>query len=317
MVDRRTFLEGGLTLTAAMGAPSLGEVARAEAGHGFETTGSPWPLRNSEAFIYRSKAVGDDMAIGLWSNVGQGPLRAGGTTVPLEVVYVLDGSFALAVAASVCRLLAADRIDPGFPPVLLVGVDYPEHRPNARTRDYTMRESVPEYLNKLLDVGSPQTTPGGAEKFLEFLEKELDPFIRAKYPVKDGPAGIFGDSFGGTFTFFAFMKQSKLFDRYWLGSPGIFETSSDYVAAFEATLKRRLVHPTKMFLSIGTKEMAGGVDIYEDIGRNFNRMLSALRRNPSNDLAWSSKIYDGYTHTSVLLPALNDAFLYLYGRSAR
>lgn len=317
MFDRRDFLENGLKLTAALGVSQLDVgLAHAETGEGLKNVGSPWPLRNSEAFEYQSRAVGDKMAVGVWAHPGSSALRAGGKGPPLEVVYVLDGSFALAVAAAVCRLLAADLINPGFPPVLLVGVDYPDDKLNARTRDYTMTDSVPASLGKVLKTTTPQTTPGGADKFLAFLEGELDPLIRARYNTTSNPAGIIGDSFGGTFTFYAFLRQSRFFDRYWLGSPGLFSTSTDYIAQFEACLREKRVHPTRMFLSMGSKEMSGGIDFYEDLGRNFNRLLSALRRNPSTDLTWSSRIYDGYTHTSVFTPSLNDALIYLYGKNA-
>jgi len=317
MVDRRDFLENGLKLTAALGVSQLDVgLAHAETREGLKSVGSPWPLRNSEAFEYQSSAVGDKMAVGVWAHPASNALRSDGKGPPLEVVYVLDGSFALAVAATVCRLLAADLINPGFPPVLLVGVDYPDDKLNARTRDYTMKDSVPASLGKVLKMTTPQTTPGGADKFLAFLESELDPLIRSKYNTTNSPAGIIGDSFGGTFTFYAFLQQSRLFDRYWLGSPGLFSTSTDYVARFEACLKEKRIHPTKMFLSMGSREMSGGVDFYEDIGRNFNRILSALRKNPSADLVWSSKVYDGYTHTSVFTPALNDALIFLYGKYA-
>ena len=53
---------------------------------------------------------------------------------PLDIVYVLDGSWALAMAATICQLQLVDLVKPGFPPLLLVGVDYPEGQPNARTR---------------------------------------------------------------------------------------------------------------------------------------------------------------------------------------
>src|SRR5688500_121450 len=96
---------------------------------------SPWPVRNSEAVEFRSKAAGDTMAVGVWSDSRQRPLRTVGKAAPLDIVYVLDGSFMLATAATACTLLAADRVNPGFPSLLLVGVDYPEDRPNARTRD--------------------------------------------------------------------------------------------------------------------------------------------------------------------------------------
>ncbi|WBX86221.1 alpha/beta hydrolase [Sphingosinicella microcystinivorans] len=242
-------------------------------------------------------------------------MRSDAKGAPLDVVYVLDGSFALGLASTICILQSVDLINPGYKPVLLVGVDYPEDAVNARTRDYTMKDSVSSSLGKRLAQASP-ITPGGADKFLEFLENELDPLIRARYNTTNGPAGIVGDSFGGTFTFYAFLRQSKLFDRYWIGSPGVFTTSTDYVAQFDARLKEKLVHPTKMYLSIGSKEMSGGVEFYEDMGRNYNRMVSALHRNKSADLTWASKIYDGDTHTSVVLPAMNDAMIYLYGNHA-
>jgi predicted alpha/beta superfamily hydrolase len=156
--------------------------------------------------------------------------------------------------------------------------------------------------------------PGGADKFLAFLEGELDPFIRSKYNTTNKPAGILGGSFGGTFTFYAFLKQSRLFDRFWLGSPGILTTDTDYVAKFAALLKGKLAHPSKMFLSLGSRELNGGLDLYEDVGRNFTRLVSALNRTPNDRLDWTSKIYDGRTHTSGFAPSLTDALLYLFGK---
>jgi predicted alpha/beta superfamily hydrolase len=145
------------------------------------------------------------------------------------------------------------------------------------------------------------------------MEEELDPHIRASYNVNDKPAGLLGDSFGGTFTYYAFLQQSKLFGRYWMGSPGIFTTETDYVAKFEKAVAGDLVHDTKMYLSLGALEANGGVPIYEDMGRNFNATVSALNKHPNDKLTWKSQIYPGHTHTTVFTPALNDAFLYLYG----
>lgn len=315
MFGRREFLLSGVGLTAALGAPAFNAgLARAEDLSGFKNTGQPWPLRGTEAFEYHSRAVGDKMAIGVWSPPKTLPAIAPlGENPPLDVVYVLDGSFALNIAATICMLQYADLINPGFAPVLLVGVDYPVGQPNARSRDYTMADSVPAAMREALSA-SPQTTPGGADKFLAFLEGELDPFIRSKYHTTEKPAAILGSSFGGTFTFYAFLKQSKLFDRFWLGSPGILTTETDYVAQFATLLKGKLAHPTKMFLSAGSRELNGGVDLYQDLGRNYNRLVGALNKTPNDRLNWTSRIYDGHTHTSVFAPALNDALLYLFGK---
>lgn len=315
MPDRRDLLRNGIALSTAMSiAQIVPGIGQAKTGTGLQAKNAPWPLRASEAFEYPSQAVGDTMAIGVWSPFPSPPLRNEDGNAPLDVIYVLDGSFALAAAATACRLALADLISPGATPVLLVGVDYPVGETNARTRDYTMRDSVPANLQKVLASRGPDTpenTPGGADKFLRFLEGELDPLIRSRYNTTNKPAGIIGDSFGGTFAFYAFIQQSRLFDRYWLGSPGLFTTDTDYVEQFRQCLKGDLVHPTKMFLSIGSKEMSSGIDFYDDLGRNFNRLLGTLRTHPSDRLEWSSKVYEGHTHTSVLLPALNDAMIYL------
>src|SRR5690606_23809920 len=103
-------------------------------------------------------------------------------------------------------------------------------------------------------------------------------------------------------------------DRYWLGSPGIFTTGTDYLAQFRERLSAPLVHDTRMFLSLGSMEANGGIDFYEDMGRSFNSMVSALNTKPNAQLTWNHRVYPGLTHTSVLAPAMNDALLYLWGQ---
>jgi predicted alpha/beta superfamily hydrolase len=276
---------------------------------------APWPLRGSEAFEIASEAVGDSFAVGVWQPEERVLALTGRTAEvgqPMDLVYVLDGSWALGMAAAMCTLQLVDLINPGFPRLLLVGVDYPVGAVNSRSRDYTMVDSAPKAMAEGL-AASPKTATGGADNFLRFLEEELDPLIRSRYNTTGKPAGILGDSFGGTFTFYAFLKQSKLFDRYWLGSPGIFTTSTDYLTKFRETLAAPLVQDTKMFLSLGSMEANGGIDFYEDMGRSFNSMVSALKTKPNAQLKWQHQVYPGKTHTSVLAPAMSDALLYLYG----
>jgi predicted alpha/beta superfamily hydrolase len=226
---------------------------------------------------------------------------------------VLDGGWCLAAAAAVALVQLVDLVRSGFPPLLLVGIDYPEGRPGSRSRDYTMADAVPD--DPMIDAmkAHPLTAPGGADRFLAFIEGELDPLIRARYPVAGKTAGIIGDSFGGTFTFYAFLKQSRLFDRYWLGSPGLFTTGTDYIAQAEAMLAGPLVHDTRMYLSCGELEAAGGVELYEDMGRNYSRLVDVISRRAHPQLAHHAKIYAGHTHATIVMPAMNDALLYLYG----
>src|SRR5262245_1827250 len=101
---RREFLMTGVGMTAALGMPAVSAApARAEDFGGFKNTGQPWPLRDSAAFEYQSKAVGDKMAIGVWSPPKRLPgMAALGDNPPLDVIYALDGSFALSMTAAIC-----------------------------------------------------------------------------------------------------------------------------------------------------------------------------------------------------------------------
>lgn len=279
---------------------------------------TPWPLRGSQSFDLRSKAVGDTFAIGVWQPDPTFLSRLGvSAAAGLDVLYLLDGAWALNLASSICMLQLADLIRPGFRPLLLVGVDYPAGRLNARTRDYTMPDDGSlghPMLRDALKLGSiPEVTPGGADQFLAFLETELDPLIRARYQVADGPGGLFGVSYGGSLATYAFIRQSRLFNRYWLGSPGLFTSASDWPGQFEKVAGGPLVHDTRMFLSFGELEAWGGVPFYEDMGRNFGRITNGLARHPNPQLTARSKLYPGHTHTSIVAPAMNDALLTLYG----
>jgi predicted alpha/beta superfamily hydrolase len=271
-----------------------------------------WSLPESEALEVWSEAVRDSFAIGIARPAPLPPAIAGAAGPP-RLVYVLDGSFMLGMTAAIALLQRADLIRPGFPRLLLVGVDYPQGTPNRRSHDFTMEDSVWPPMREALEA-MPGNTPGGAADFLRFLEDELDPLIRSRYEVAEGPAGILGDSFGGTFTFYAFLRQSRLFDRYWLGSPGVFTTGTDYVGKFAEVVRGELVHDTRMYLSIGEVEANGPIDFYNDMGGKFRQMVEALEAHPNPRLAHRSLIYPGHTHTSVLAPAVNDAILYLYGQ---
>ena len=117
-MKRRDFVLSATSMSAVALTPSAAAAARESAGLQSST---PWPVRGSEAFEFESAAVGDTMAVGVWRPDPQ-ILAAGGRDAnePLDIVYVLDGSWALGVAATICTLQLVDLIKPGFPPLMLV-----------------------------------------------------------------------------------------------------------------------------------------------------------------------------------------------------
>jgi hypothetical protein len=62
---------------------------------------------------------------------------------------------------------------------------------------------------------------GGAEKFLECIEKEVFPFMESNYRVSSTGRGLGGYSYGGLFSLYVLFKRPDLFSLYYAGSPSI------------------------------------------------------------------------------------------------
>lgn len=63
-------------------------------------------------------------------------------------------------------------------------------------------------------------TTGGSEKFIQFLEKELQPYIQENYKVNDEKT-IIGQSLGGLLATEILFKKPELFNNYIIVSPSM------------------------------------------------------------------------------------------------
>ncbi|MEM1133529.1 MAG: alpha/beta hydrolase-fold protein [Pseudomonadota bacterium] len=312
-ISRRAVLAGSALGASAGLIPGVAQAF--QRGQGLQSLGTSVSIADSEALEIFSNEVGDRFSVSVWRDVQFSKLT--GTYDPNQthdVVYALDGKWMLPIAAQVALSELIDPASQGFPRLLIVGIDYIEGTPNARLRDYMPANAIPEQY-RLIPQTTPETTPGGAAQFLKFLENELDPLIRAKYKTTDKPAALLGDSAGGAFGAYAFTQQTELFDRYWLGSPGIYKTQEDYLGQFAATLEKELVHDTRIFISLGELEMHSPIESFRALGRSYADMVGSLRSTSNSALSWEDKIYPDKTHLSVVLPALQDAMLYLFSKT--
>lgn len=98
-----------------------------------------------------------------------------GQATTYDVMYLIDGESTTGMMTQIATLLQHWDFAPSL---ILVGV---ENKENWRRRDLTPTKS-----------GSPS---GGADRFLNFFQKELIPFINKKYPT-NGSNTLFGHSYG-------------------------------------------------------------------------------------------------------------------------
>ena len=265
-------------------------------------------VAQSEQFELRSDKIGEDFLI----QVGL-PASYGSADKRYPVVYLLDGNTSFGAATDIARRLVHDLIEPGIPEVIVVGIGYvkAERMMGLRTRDLTPKGSVPQSYHEMTDHLFPfKQTSGGADDFLAFIENEVDSVIRKRYQTDGGKAGILGNSFGGLFTYYAFLKQSPLFDKYWFGSPGLIEEDTRLLDDLPALLQKTDFKGQRIYISVGERELHHS--FYGPLGRNYAKMVEAFETYPGQDLSMKSQVFLGATHTSVMPAALTQALLYLY-----
>ena len=129
--------------------------------------------------------------------------------------WMLDGNAALMVfdAALLEELAARPR-----PPVLVfVGYDNDLRIDSpARTRDYTFVADSREGAD-----GTTALAGGGADAFLEVLERGVRPGVAARVATDPRRQALWGHSFGGLFVLHALYTRGGAFSDYAAGSPSL------------------------------------------------------------------------------------------------
>jgi predicted alpha/beta superfamily hydrolase len=131
----------------------------------------------------------------------------------LPVVYLLDGDFfGPMLSVGLRQMNRAGKL----PPLILVSVGYSsvEKMDSLRVRDYLYPATIPS---------DEMEAPGGGDRFLDFLEKELTPYIDKLYPSNPKTSVLMGHSFGGYFTLYSMLsyleRNSGPFSRFISASP--------------------------------------------------------------------------------------------------
>lgn len=164
----------------------------------------------------------------------------GGRSYP--VLYVLDAEWHFDLAtANVEYLSECSASDLLIPEMIVVGIINID-----RDKDFTPTVRT-EY------EGMEFPTSGGAAQFLEFLEVELIPAIDNTY--RTAPYRVLsGWSFGGLFTFFAYMNAPEVFNAFLGISPSLWWDESTLLEQYS---EKKRARPTKLIATIGTAEEGG------------------------------------------------------------
>ena len=241
---------------------------------GTRAESSPLPpatIAGTQSLSITSSIVGQDF--NLYVNL---PRDYQDTTKSLPVIYLLDGQWDFPLLNAI---FGEEYYDGFVPGVIVVGIAWGGKEPNydfLRARDLS-----PTHIDQV-----PQS--GGAPKFLDFLKKELIPFVDSKYRTNKNDRTLVGSSFGGLFTLYALFHETELFNRYILTSPAIgWDNQSIY--SFEKEFAEKTSRPpVRVFMAVGGLE--GDVDAFE-------KFVDHLKSKNYKGLEVSSRVLEGMGHS--------------------
>jgi predicted alpha/beta superfamily hydrolase len=172
---------------------------------------------------------------------------------------------------------------------IIVGIGYGGKGPQAklnwvlgRTRDLTpaVDPTAEEYFqSRLMDMGitNVDIKTGGAELFLESIEKELFPYIESNYRIDPQKRILCGYSYGGLFALFTIFNNPGLFSGYLVGSPSIhykngmtFNYESNYAKSHKDL-------NADVFISAGALEKSTSENVAEVVAILRSRKYEGLR----------------------------------------
>lgn len=210
----------------------------------------------------------------------------------LPVLYLLDGENHFHIVSAYIDYLSHWQVIPKTIVVGIISVD--------RRKDLTPTNSLLNFDRK---IDSSYKTTGGNEKFLQFIQQELMPYVEANF--KTSPFKILaGHSFGGITSINCMFTHPDMFDAYIAISPSLWWDSKYVLKLAARKLKALSTLNKKFFYSNGNEGGSFRNDILD---------LDSLI-NQSSLKGFEHK-YINYLHESHMsepIPAYYDALRFIY-----
>ena len=155
------------------------------------------------------------------------------------VIYLLDGS-ANEDFIHIVGLVQYFNMTFKMPNTIIVGIANVDRR-----RDFT-------FPTKNAALKKTYPTTGGSAKFIDFVEKELQPYINANYKLND-TSYLIGQSLGGLMATEILLKKPDLFTNYIIVSPSLWWDDESLLKEAPALLAAQTDTKKWVYISVGTE----------------------------------------------------------------
>ena len=177
------------------------------------------------------------------------------------------------------RSLASSTYDGFVPGAVVVGIAWGGTNPNY---DFLRARDLTPSATKQAPIG------GNAPKFLQFIKKELIPFIDARYRTKKNDRTLMGSSLGGLFTLYTLFQETSLFNRYVLTSPAIGWDDGVIERYIKNYTPNKPQLPVRLFMAVG------GLEGNES---SFEKFADRLNAKKLAGLEMETRVLEGSGHS--------------------
>lgn len=229
-----------------------------------------------KAIKLQSKVLNEDRYFYVYTPVGYNTSQD-----KYPVLYVLDGDASFFFSLAIANFLSNNG---RIPKTIVIGI------PNInRMRDFTpsVNEQTPH--------------SGGGDKFLEFLEDELIPYIDQHYRTHPFRT-LYGHSLCGMFSIYTLFTKPNMFKAHIAVSPYLIYDDEYVIKQVESGLKEQQFFDNYLFITVGNEPAY------------FNSLdkMSKLLKNNTKQLQWIYYKKENEDHGSVPLKSLYDGLIFIY-----
>jgi predicted alpha/beta superfamily hydrolase len=206
------------------------------------------------------------------------------------VLILLDGGAYFKLASGIVHFMSSNRNQNNFmPETIIIAIENVD-----RERDFTVTKIKTKRPN----------TMGGGRNFLDFIEKELIPYIDKNYRTEPFRT-LAGHSLGGLLTLNSYIDKNSIFNAYLSIDPSIWWD--------EVTMKNKVdsISPVSLNKKLYIATANQGEANYERNKKRHDSLYALLKKKSGAHLNAENEYFEKENHWSVPLIALYRGLKYL------
>jgi uncharacterized protein len=238
----------------------------------------------------QSKELGEKRTLNIYLPEGYNPKD----TTRYPVIYLLDGS-ADEDFIHIVGLVQFNSFEwvNQLPKSIVVGIATVDRR-----RDYTFQTTIEKDKKAF-------PTAGHSDRFISFLEKELQPYVQARYQTNNSRT-IIGQSLGGLLATEILFKKPSLFTTYIIVSPSLWWNNGSLLQQNVAGLENK-----NIYIGVG-KEGLTPTEIPRVMEVDANVLADKLKSANNKNVSIYFDYLPQENHATILHQAVSNAFRLLY-----